>query len=34
VVLIFTLPTGAYATSVLRELCHYGEAGPLAGLTV
>lgn len=29
IVLRFTLPTGAYATSVLRELCDYGETGPL-----
>ncbi|MGM0634087.1 MAG: tRNA pseudouridine(13) synthase TruD, partial [Pseudomonadota bacterium] len=26
----FALPTGAYATSVLRELCHYSDEGPLA----
>lgn len=31
VVLTFALPTGAYATSVLRELCYYSEAGPLTG---
>lgn len=31
VVLTFSLPAGAYATSVLRELCHYSEAGPLTG---
>ncbi len=28
-VLAFVLPTGAYATSVLRELCHYSDEGPL-----
>lgn len=33
-VLSFVLPTGAYATSVLRELCDYGEAGPLTGPVV
>ncbi|MEX1197006.1 MAG: tRNA pseudouridine(13) synthase TruD [Pseudohongiellaceae bacterium] len=31
VVLTFALPAGTYATSVLRELCHYSEAGPLIG---
>lgn len=31
VVVTFALPAGAYATSVLRELCFYSEAGPLTG---
>lgn len=34
VVLTFTLPGGAYATSVLRELCDYSETGPLTGPVV
>jgi len=32
-VLTFFLPAGAYATSVLRELCRYSDAGPLVDIS-
>lgn len=31
-VVAFSLPIGAYATSVLRELCHYSDDGPLVDI--